>query len=83
MDLTLTNGTKTISLNSDGIYLQPELEGLTGLPNIRSTSGVNAGSDGGWTTSAPSEGSPPAKPVHELLWLSPASQNLPDCLPLK
>lgn len=50
MDLTLTNGTKTISLNSDGIYLQPELEGLTGLPNIRSTSGVNAGSDGGWTS---------------------------------
>lgn len=50
MDLTLTNGTKTISLNSDGIYLQPELEGLTGLPNIRSTSGVNAGADGGWTS---------------------------------
>lgn len=50
MDLTLTNGTKMISLNSDGIYLQPELEGLTGLPNIRSTSGVNAGADGGWTS---------------------------------
>lgn len=50
MDLTLTNGTKTISLNSDGIYLQPDLEGLTGLPNIRSTSGVNAGADGGWTS---------------------------------
>ena len=50
MDLTLTIGNKTISLNNDGIYLQPELEGLTGLPNIRSTNGVNAGADGGWTS---------------------------------
>lgn len=50
MELTLASSTREISLNSDSIYLQPELEGLTGLPNIRSTNGVSAGSDGGWTS---------------------------------
>lgn len=50
MDLTLASKNKEISLNSDSIYLQPDLEGLSGLPNIRSTNGVNSGADGGWTS---------------------------------
>lgn len=52
MQLTITSSTTSIDLNDhqNGIYLLPELEGFTGLPEIRTASGVNAGYDGGWTS---------------------------------
>lgn len=52
MELWLESSTDKMNLNSlaDGIFLEPKLEGLTGLPDIRTTSGVNAGYDGGWTS---------------------------------
>lgn len=52
IQLVLKSSTAEMSLNDHelGIYLTPELDGLVGLPEIRTTSGVNAGYDGGWTS---------------------------------
>lgn len=52
LQLVLKSSTTEMSLNDHdaGIYIVPELNGLTGLPDIRTTSGVNAGYDGGWTS---------------------------------
>ena len=50
IQLTLESSTTSLSLNSDSIYLNPEIDGLAGLPEIRTTSGVNAGYNGGWTS---------------------------------
>lgn len=52
MQLTIESSTTLMDLNDHqtGIYLVPELDGMTGLPEIRTSSGVNAGYDGGWTS---------------------------------
>ena len=52
IQVVLKSSTAEMSLNDhdSGIYIVPELNGLTGLPDIRTTSGVNAGYDGGWTS---------------------------------
>lgn len=52
MQMTLSDGISSFELNdpSASIYLNPDIEGLTGLPDIRESSGSNAGADGGWTS---------------------------------
>lgn len=52
MSLKLVGTNSSLELNSpiSSIYLQEELEGLTTLPGIRETKGMNIGMDGGWTS---------------------------------
>ena len=52
MQIWLESSTTTFNLNSheDGVYLISDLDGLTSLPSIRTSAGVNAGTDGGWTS---------------------------------
>ena len=49
--LWLIGATRQINLQDPelGYYLQPDIEGLTGLPSIRTSEGINVGKDGGWT----------------------------------
>ena len=52
MSLRLVGASSSLELNSPttSIYLQEELEGLSTLPAIRETKGMNIGMDGGWTS---------------------------------
>lgn len=51
LELIAEDGSR-INLNSpaDSIYLRPDIEGLTTIPTIRSSTGTNVGMDGGWTS---------------------------------
>lgn len=50
MQLELVDGEDKLSLNDpkESIYLTASLDGLSGLPPIRTSSGNNVGADGGW-----------------------------------
>lgn len=52
MSLRLVGANSSLELNSPttSIYLQEELDGLSTLPAIRETKGMNIGMDGGWTS---------------------------------
>ena len=52
MSLKLVGANSSLELNSPitSIYLQEELTGLTTLPGIRETKGMNIGMNGGWTS---------------------------------
>lgn len=52
MSLRLVGVNSSLELNSPttSIYLQEELTGLSTLPAIRETKGMNIGMDGGWTS---------------------------------
>lgn len=52
MSLKLVGANSSLELNSPttSIYLQEELTGLSTLPAIRETKGMNIGMDGGWTS---------------------------------
>lgn len=52
MSLKLVGANSSLEINSPitSIYLQEELTGLTTLPGIRETKGMNIGMDGGWTS---------------------------------